>query len=507
MMSHLPILPILIPMLAAILMLLPPFASSTERQRLLGVVTLIAVIICAVQMLKIADTGTLTVYQLGDWQPPFGIVLIVDRLSAMMVTLTALLAFGAMIYAAAGEDRKGMFFYPLFMFQVMGVVGAFLTGDIFNLFVFFEVLLIASYALLIHGGGKQKTQASVHYLMLNLVGSSLFLIALGILYGTLGTLNMADMALKVRNLPEAEQHLTRIGALMLLVVFGLKSAMFPLHFWLARTYASASAPIAAIFAIMTKVGIYSILRVHVVMFGDGAGELANLVQPWIWPAAVLTLLMGTLGALASQSLRQLVSYLVIISVGTLLCAIAVNTPESTAAALYYLVHSTFVSGALFLIADAIAGQRGKATDRFVRSRRMPNPLPLGIAFMVAALSITGLPPFSGFVGKIWVLQSAETQTAMIWVWPSILIASLMSVVAASRAGSTLFWRVSSDRHEAEPVGSARMVGIWALLLASPLLVALGGPVAEYMSQTAVQLRQLGIQPELLLPVAPNQEGL
>jgi multicomponent K+:H+ antiporter subunit D len=337
--------------------------------------------------------------------------------------------------------------------------------------------------------------------------SMLFLIALGILYGTLGTLNMADMALKLRALPESEQHLTRIGALLLLVVFGLKSAMFPLHFWLARTYSSASAPIAAIFAIMTKVGIYSILRVHVAMFGDGAGELANLIQPWIWPAAILTLLAGTLGALASHSLRQLVSYLVIISVGTLLCAIAVNTPESTAAALYYLIHSTFVTGALYLIADAIAEQRGKASDRFVRSRRMKNPLQLGIAFVIAVLSITGLPPFSGFVGKIWVLQSAETPTAMMWIWPSILIASLMSVVAVSRAGSTLFWRVSDDNHEAEPVGSTRMVGIWALLLASPLLVALGGPIGEYVSQTAVQLRQLGIQPELLLPVAPNQEGL
>lgn len=502
-MDHLPILPILIPMLAATLMLLPPFSTDVGRQRVVAFLGLFVVAGVAIILLKMSLGGDIQIYQLGNWQAPYGIVLVVDRLAIMMVLLTTFLALGALIYASAGDDRGGVFFYPLFMLQIMGICGAFLTGDIFNLFVFFEVLLLASYALLIHGGGKQKTQASLHYLILNLIGSSIFLFALGILYGTLGTLNMADMALKVRDLPEAEQQLARIGGLMLLIVFGLKSAMFPLHFWLSRTYSSACAPVAALFAIMTKVGIYSILRIHTVVFGENAGELANLIQPWLWPAAILTLGVGTLGALASQSLRQLISNLVIISVGTLLSAVAINTVQATAAGLYYLIHSTLVTGALFLLADAIAGQRGKASDRFVRARRMSHSLPLGVAFAIGILSMTGLPPFSGFVGKVLVLQSSVGAAQMAWVWGAVLIASLMSVIAASRGGSTLFWRISSESNEKGKVAAPKLFAIYLLLSASPLLVIFGGPVSHFTSQTATQLYQLGLQPGLLLPSMPT----
>ncbi|OUS36230.1 cation:proton antiporter, partial [Oleispira antarctica] len=266
-MQHLPIFPILLPMLAAVFMLLPPLSNSITRHRVFAITVMVTLVITSALLLLTSHQQGIQMYVLGGWQPPFGITLVADRLSTLMVLLTSVLGLGALLYACAGDDNEGMFFHPLFMFQIMGVNGAFLTGDIFNLFVFFEVLLIASYALLIHGGGKQKTKVNVHYVILNLVGSSIFLFALGILYGTLGTLNIADMANKVRLLGENEQALVKAGGLLLLVVFGLKSALLPLHFWLPKTYAAASAPVAALFAIMTKVGIYSILRVHTVVFG------------------------------------------------------------------------------------------------------------------------------------------------------------------------------------------------------------------------------------------------
>jgi multicomponent K+:H+ antiporter subunit D len=505
-MQHLPILPVLLPMLTAALMLLPPFSTTLHRQKVVSFIGLALTLLVAVQLICNASAGEISIYQLGDWQAPFGIVLIADRLSSLMIVLTMVLAFGALLYGTAGDERTGMFFYPLFMFQLMGINGAFLTGDLFNLFVFFEVLLLASYSLVVHGGGKQKTLASVHYVTLNLVGSALFLFALGILYGVLGTLNIADMAVKIRLLSGADKLLAEVGGMMLLLVFGLKSAMFPLHFWLAKTYSNVSAPVAALFAIMTKVGIYSILRVFTVMFGDNAGELANLAEPWLWPIAILTLAMGAVSALASKTLRILVSNLVIVSVGTLLCALAINTPESASAALYYLIHSTLITGAMYLLADAISEQRGKISDRFARSRRMCQSLPLGIAFAIAAVTMIGLPPFSGFLGKVMILQTAVEPYEIAWTWSAILIASLIGVVAMSRGGSTLFWRLRGEPTTCELLPKVKLVAVFFLLILSPLLVIFGGYVTEYTMDTALQIYQQAENPQMLLPIPAGNGG-
>lgn len=504
--QHLPILPVLLPMLTAVVMLLPPLSTTFHRQKITSFVGMTLTLLAALQLIITANTGEISVYQLGDWQAPFGIVLVADRLSSLLILLTQVLAFGALLYSTAGDDKDGMFFYPLFMFQLMGINGAFLTGDLFNLFVFFEVLLLASYSLVVHGGGKQKTLASVHYVTLNLVGSALFLFALGIMYGVFGTLNIADMAVKARTLSGADKLLAEVGGMMLLLVFGLKSAMFPLHFWLSKTYSSVSAPVAALFAIMTKVGIYSILRVFTVVFGDNAGELANLAGPWLWPIAILTIAIGAIGALASQTLRMLVSNLVIVSVGTLLCALAINTPESASAALYYLIHSTLITGAMYLLADAIAEQRGKVSDRFARSRRMCQSLPLGIAFALAAISMIGLPPFSGFLGKVMILQTAVETAEIAWTWTAILVASLMSVIAMSRGGSTLFWRVNGDANVCESLPRVKLVAVFFLLVLSPLLVIFGGVITEFTTDTALQIYQQAETPQMLLPSAAVNGG-
>lgn len=498
-MDHLAILPIIIPLLSGILMLLPPVCRDNARQRALSLAALGFMLLVSIRLIALSASGEIQLYVLGDWQPPFGIVLVADRLSTLMLLLTAVLGFGAMLYACGGDDKRGMYFHPLFMFQMMGINGAFLTGDIFNLFVFFEVLLISSYALLIHAGGKQKTRASVHYVVLNLAGSSIFLFALGILYGTLGTLNIADMSQKVAMLQPSEQIIAKTGALMLLVVFGLKSAMLPLQFWLPRTYASASAPVAALFAVLTKVGIYSILRVFTVVFGDDAGGLANLAQPWLWPISILTLIIGALGILAASSLRQLIAQLVILSIGTLLAAVAMSRVEATSALLYYLVHSTLVCGALFLLADLIFQQRGKAEDRFVTARKMCQPVPLGIAFFIGALAIAGLPPFSGFVGKALILKAADINAEAGWVYPAVLIGGLAALMALSRAGTSLFWNISREQADiCERPPRVKLVAVYLLLATSPLLVIFGGPMTEFTEQTAIQLHGLSSNLEPLL---------
>lgn len=499
-MQHLSIFPILIPLLFGALMLLPPISRDINSQRVTSIIgTLFLLISSAVLLYKI-NTDGVQLYALGGWQAPFGIALVADKVSSLLVLLTAFLSFCVMLYAVAGQDRGGAYFHPLFMFQIMGINGAFLTGDIFNLFVFFEVLLIASYALLIHAGGKQKTQAALHYVILNLVGSSLFLFGLGILYGTLGTLNMADMAIKVGELQDETATLAKTGALLLLVVFGLKAAMLPMHFWLPKTYSSASAPVAALFAIMTKVGIYSIFRVYTVIFGEHAGELANIATPWLWPLALLTITIGSIGVFASPSLKILSANLVIVSSGSLLACAAINSAAATSAALYYMVHSTLASAGLFLLADVMARQRGKAEDRFVRSRPFVQPRLLGFAFAISALALIGMPPLSGFVGKIMILQATQSTAQTMWVWPLILIGSLAALITFSRAGTTLFWRHNGTvANEAIPAKTTEIISIALLLLASPILVLFGGDISEFTQQAADYLHDIQSSAYDLLP--------
>ncbi|KAA0873945.1 monovalent cation/H+ antiporter subunit D [Nitrincola tapanii] len=499
-MSHLAILPFLLPIISGLLLMLPPLQNSIQRQRIFSVASGVVLVIASAWLLAVtAEQGT-QLYALGNWQAPYGIVLVVDPLASLLLLLTSILCLAVLMYACAGEDQTGMYYHTLILLLVAGVNGAFMTGDLFNLFVCFEILLIASYALLIHGGGKQKTQASLHYVILNLVGSSIFLFALGMLYATLGTLNIADMARRLHQLPSDDLILVQAAGMMLLIVFGLKSAMLPLHFWLARTYSSASAPVAAMFAIMTKVGIYSIFRVHTVIFGEHAGELANMAQSWLWPIALLTLALGSIGALASANLRLLTANMVIVSVGTLLIGAALGRADASAAAFYYLLHTTLVSAAMFLIADLVARQRGKAGDRFVAARCMRQRDLLGGLYFIAAIAMVGMPPLSGFIGKALLLQAAQTFAEMVWIWPVLLIASLFGIIALSRAGTTLFWRVSGQCNgEGDKAASIQILAIVLLLACSPLLTLFAGPITDYARQAADVLHDPALSVDALLP--------
>ena len=486
-MWHLITAPILLPMLTALIIMLPPVHYSPTRRRWVSMTSSAVQLVLVVLLLQqVQDNGMLH-YAIGNWQAPFGIILVADTLSVVLVCLTSFLAFGAICYGSAGEDEKGSFFHPLFQFQVMGINGAFLTGDLFNLFVFFEVLLIASYALLIHAGGKNKTKAAVHYVVLNLTGSAIFLISLAVLYGTLGTLNIADMAQKVALLPADDLMLVKSGGLMLMIVFALKAAVLPLQFWLPATYSSASAPVAALFAVMTKIGVYALLRVYTTIFGNEAGELSGIAGDWLLPAGLATIVLGAVGVMASQDFRKLVANLVLVSVGTLVCLVSLQTEISAAAALFYTVHSTLVTAALFLLADLIANQRGKAGDRLVSGRRVAQPVLLGTLFMLAALTVAGLPPFSGFVGKLMLLQAVTEPGARVSIWGLVLLSSLLVIIGLSRAGSTLFWRISGSDSDSVKAAPMQIFATLWLLLASPMMVVFAGPLTELSQQAAAQL--------------------
>ena len=317
-------------------------------------------------------------YALGNWPPPFGILLVLDRLAALMLLLTALVALASLLYAiASATDRHGRYFHILFQFQLFGLNGAFVTGDLFNLFVCFEILLIASYGLLLHGGGRELARAGLHYVVLNLTGSALFLIGIGILYGVTGTLNMADLALRIAQANSSEAGLLRAGALLLLVVFALKAALLPLYFWLPRAYSLTSAAVAALFAIMTKVGVYAIVRVFTLIFGAQAGVGADVATPWLLPLALATLALGAVGCLAARELRRLLAYLVIVSVGTLLTAVGLFNVSGLSAAVVYMIHSTLIAAAMFIVADLIARQRGTLDLRsqaICRLQKLASPM-------------------------------------------------------------------------------------------------------------------------------------
>jgi multicomponent K+:H+ antiporter subunit D len=501
--SHLAILPVLVPLVAGTLLLLSSRLDAGLRRALGFAATLALLPIALLLMSQVAD-GSHVVYSLGGWQPPFGIVLVADRLSALMLLLTAIVALASHLYAGNDQGTAGPRFQALFQFQLLGINGAFLTGDLFNLFVFFEVLLIAFYTLLLQGLGPQRVGAALHVVVLNLIGSALFLFAVGTLYGVTGTLNFADLARVIPGLDADAAALARSGALLLLGVFALKAALLPLGFWLPRSYAAALGATAALFAVLTKVGVYAILRVFPLAFGPDAGELAGVAAPWVLPAALATLAFGALGVLAARALREAAGWLVVYSVGTLLVAIGLFSEAGYAAAVYYTAHSTLVSAALFLLADVVAQQRRAGGDRLDVVDSMPQAGLLGSLFFVAAVAMAGLPPLTGFVGKIMILDAARVGDLAIATWSVLLVAALVVIVALARAGSALFWRTADagSTQDVRPRVSLRVLAPIGLLLASVVaMIAWGGSVTAYAWSTAGQLARPSAYVEAVLGTA------
>ncbi|EGV30845.1 NADH dehydrogenase (quinone) [Thiorhodococcus drewsii AZ1] len=513
-------LPLLLPLALGALLLVGA-RLPLSVQRFIGLLGTLCVLAAALDLLALTAQGDVLATAIGGWPPPFGIVLVCDRLSALMLTLTGLLGTAALFYASSGgADASGRHFHALFQFQLFGLVGAFLTGDLFNLFVFFEVLLIASYGLLMHGGGPARTRAALHYVVLNLVGSSLFLLGAALIYAATGTLNLADLAVRLGQLTPADARLAGAGGLLLFTVFALKAALPPLHAWMVPAYAAASAPVAALFAILTKVGLYAMLRLLSLVPDTGSGSAFVGSATWLLTgAAVLTITAGTLGALASTRLGTMIGYLVMLSMGTLLAGIAPGTAQGLAAALYYLVHTTLITAGLFLLADLIASGRAQG-DRLVigdppRDARILAPL-----FLLGAIAIAGLPPLSGFLGKAWILiavqDSAATGPAVWpWIWVAVLGSSFVVLLGLSRAGTLLLWRrrgAVSPGARANPDGGrsglARpaLVGTSALLAASPLLMLFAGPLTGFTLATARQILDNGEYVAAVAGLAPQSHA-
>ncbi len=521
--NHALLLPVLVPMFAGALLAMAP-ARWQRRQRSLSIAASLALLPCAAWLLAMADSGAIAVVTMGNWPAPFGIVLQLDRLSALMLTLTALLAVAASVYAGCGDARLGRHFDALFQFQLMGLNGAFLAGDLFNLFVFFEILLIASYALLVHGGGARRIVPGLHYVLINLAGSSFFLIAIGILYGLTGTLNMADMGARLQRLDAGSAGLAAAAGTMLQLVFLLKAAAFPLYCWLPRAYAGATGAVAALFAIMTKVGIYAILRTQALIFGLDDGPTAGFMHDGLWWMALATMGVGAIGALGAKEVRALTAYLVLASVGLLLAGASLQTAPAWTAALYYLQSTTFCTAALFLLADALdapgpaqgkpaadveqddadAGTDGAPTRR--RALRLE-----GALFLVAVVAAIGLPPLSGFFGKVMLLRATLGPPGVVF-WPVVLGSSVLLLIAASRTGTRQVWSAPYVHHGVRSPGRQVALRRWKLLCAGFLLagnvalVIVAQPMERYLDATVGQLFDVAAYRQAVLGPSHADKG-
>ncbi len=534
--QHLPILPVAIPLFAGALMLL----LRDSQRNFKGVVSLISLAAqaaCAIALMLMSTgqlesdwTAEIGVYLLGNWPAPFGIVVVADRLSTVMLLLTSLLGFACWIYATARWERAGVHFDPLFQFLLMGLNGAFLTGDLFNLFVFFEVLLAASYGLILHGSGAARVSASMHYIAVNLVASFLLLIAIALIYGVTGTLNMADLSLKAGLLDGADRSLFEAAAAILGLAFLIKAAAWPLNFWLPAAYGNAAAPVAGVFAIMTKVGIYALLRIGTLL--DFSVAPAAFGGGWMFPVGIATLVFGGIGMLATQQAERLSGYAVIMSSGTMLAAFGMPGIVLTGPGLFYMSISILTMGAMFMLLEMVERTQTFGADLLAISMEAfdledpesPDrsddvvgvPMPavmtfLGLSFFACALLIIGLPPLSGFVAKFTMLsaalQAATSPTATLNAWifiGAVLVSGLAGIIALCRTGIRLFWNV--DETIIPKLRLNEAIPVAALLLTCTALTFWAGPVMQYFDTTAKYLGDPSRYIEAVLqqtPTSPN----
>jgi multicomponent K+:H+ antiporter subunit D len=535
--EHLLIAPILIPLLAGALMLFYDARDRRER-RTLALLSAVAQLYVAVDLIDMAGrdgVGSIGLYLLGNWPPPFAIVLVLDRLSALMLLLTALLALPALIFAMARWDRRGQHFHSLFQFLLMGVNGALLTGDLFNLFVFFEVMLAASYGLALHGSGTLRVRAGLHYIAINLAASLLFLIGVSLIYGVTGTLNMADLALRVPLVPVENRPLLAAGAAVLGIAFLVKAAMWPLCFWLPITYMAAAPPAAAMFVVLSKVGIYVLLRLTSLAFGTAAAQMTGLGAEVLLAGGLATLVFGTLGVLASQGLGRLAGCSVLVSSGTLLAVLGMaglgGGTGMVAAALYYLVASTIAISALFLMVELIEREQGALAgiltvtaeayglsddeldeaDLRVGPEVTGGATVLGLCFAVCALVLAGMPPLAGFLGKFAMLSAVLGSGGLggggianvAFVFTGLVIISgLAALIALVREGIRSFW---ASEDELPTVPLLELVPVVLLLALTVTMTVRAGPVMRYMEATASALNHPHVYTRGVLGTGPTQD--
>ncbi|MBL8578334.1 MAG: monovalent cation/H+ antiporter subunit D [Mesorhizobium sp.] len=508
---HLTIAPILIPLLAGALML---FFDERERRlkTVLSIVSIFSLLGVATSLLMTVHLsgGPLAlVYLVGNWPAPVAINLVADRLATVMLVLTAALAFPAILYAMERWDKVGPHFHSLFQFLLVGLNGAFLTGDLFNLFVFFEVMLAASYGLVLHGGGPQRVRSGLHYIAVNLGASLIFLIGIAMVFGATGSLNMAEIALRAESLEGFARPGLHVGLAMLGLAFLIKAGMWPLCHWLVPAYSAAAGPVAAVFAMLSKVGIYSLLRLALLLPGDGAAFGSRV----IFIGGAVTLAFASIGLLASQSMKRASAYFILMSSGTLLAAFGISVPGGTAGALFYLLSSTLAISAFFMLVELLEREQDAASGILAVTQEaygdgeeveeenqevgqvMPSALAvLGVGFALLALVLIGLPPLSGFLAKLAILTAVlgpgagdlgalgarRTVLAIL-----LLVSGLVALVALSRMGIRTFWApVEPFSPRVTVVEAAPILILLAMLVA---LTLLAGPVMNLLLATAEDL--------------------
>jgi len=510
------ILPIILPLLAGgILLFIDERRRALKAVISLAAAALGAVIAAALVYRSAAIAPLADVYNLGSWPSPFGIVLVLDRLSAALVLMAALISLAAGIYATAYWHKAGAHYHAFSQFFMLGISGAFLTGDIFNLFVFFEVMLTSSYALLMHGSGLARVRAGMQYVVVNLLASFMFLIGAALLYGAAGSLNMADLAAKLPLLSADDLLLARLGLIILGIAFLIKAAMWPLCFWAPAIYSAACAPVGALFAITGKVGLYAILRLGLLLVNAGKSPFAAAAEQVLLYGGLLTLIFGVLGFLSAQSLPRMAAHAALISVGTVLAAMGLAAPAMTGAAVYYLISSTLALAAFFLLAEPAARGRDAAADVLAVSAEVygeneeeeeepsevgfyiPATLAvLGACFALCALLLIGMPPLSGFIAKFMMLSSVfrpqgPTAAAIMpgfagWLFVIVLLlGGLAQLIALARAGIRIFWTPL----ESEPpkVQITEILPIAGLIGCCALMAIAAGPIMGYMDNMALEL--------------------
>jgi len=441
-------LAVVLPLLGAALAFV--LIRHPNAQRRTGAITLTVTLALEVVMLASAWANGAQAVNIGGWIPPFGITMVVDELSALMLVVSSAVSLAVLLYASgqgmADSDEEGpvSIFHPTYLILVAGVSNAFLTGDLFNLYVGFEMLLTASYVLMTLGGTSPRIRAGVTYVVVSVISSMLFLVSIAMIYAATGTINMADLAIKLGELDPSTQMTLH---LMLLVAFGIKAAVFPLSFWLPDSYPTAPAPVTAVFAgLLTKVGVYALIRTETLLFpGDRLNTFLMVV-------AVLTMLVGILGAVAQIDIKRMLSFTLVSHIGYMVFGLAMSSVVGLGAAVYYVAHHITVQTSLFLVAGLIERRGGTTNMDRLGGLAKLSPM-LAILFFVPAMNLAGIPPFSGFLGKIGLVQGGvNLGTPIAWVLVAgSMITSLLTLLALARVWNRVFWRRPEDAEHPDPV--------------------------------------------------------
>ncbi|MGM7722584.1 Na+/H+ antiporter subunit D [Metabacillus sp. Hm71] len=480
-MNNLIILPIAIPLFAGIILIF--FNKNIKIQRWLSAIASLAGIMISCIIVQTVHTNGIQTLEIGNWKAPYGIVFVADMYSSLLVLTTSIIAFTSLLFAfsSINMEREKFYFYPGVQFLILGVSGAFLTGDIFNLFVFFEVMLMSSYLLIVLGSSRFQLRESIKYILVNVISSALFVITVAYLYAVTGTLNMADLSVKIAEM--GQTGLLTVISLLFLIVFGLKGALFPLYFWLPGSYQAPPSVVTALFgALLTKVGIYSVTRVFTLIFYHDPSFTHQLLA-WL---AAFTIIFGVIGAIAYWDVKKIVIYNIITAVGIILFGVAANTPNAVEGSVYYLVHDMIIKGALFFLAGAIIAITGTSNLRKISGLIASHPF-LGWMFFIAALSLAGIPPFSGFVGKLKIIQggfeAGEYTISFI-----VLLSSLLVLYSVMKIFINGFWGEPKPEMASKKGSAKGMLLPIVILLTLTVAYGLGVEwISPYISQATETL--------------------